>query len=497
MNLLMTMDIGTTGVKICVLDERFKISAKVGSEYILETAASRVELNPQIYLDAIFEGIQKLSNYISLQDVIGISITTQGETIIPVAEDGTLLYNAVVWLDGRANEEASYINEKVDGAFFYDKTGIPECNALCPVCKLLWFKNNEKAVYEKTKYFLLLEDFIIWTLTGRFVTEKSLLSTTGYFDIIKDELWQEIFAILDLDMQKIPTAMDCGEVVGTITSEIAKQTGLSENVKVVTGAMDQVCGAIGAGNYDSDLITETTGTALCIGATKKMGSVDQSYFIPVYRHYSHQLQLLLPVSMTAGMALKWFKDVFCQEEEIQAREKGQSVYDYLGELAKTSPPLAHGLQVLPYFSGSIQPIYAPEGKASFCGVGLHTTKADFIRAIMEGVGYMLRENVALLEEITGKKAEYVMAMGGGANSALWNQVKADILGISIVVPHEKETASQGAAMLCAVGLKLYASIEDAYQALKLDKTEYDPNKELIEAYQQGFETYSKRSEVNL
>lgn len=223
---------------------------------------------------------------------------------------------------------------------FYQKTGIPECNGLCPVSKILWFLEEEPELYQKTAYFLLLENYIIYKLTGFIVTEKSLLCNTGYFNMQTDEVWTELLVRAGIDPEKIPPAMDCGKMVGELSEEAVKETGLCAGTKVVTGAMDQVCGALGAGNDKAGELTETTGTALCIGKTIKSGPIHTTYQIPVYRHYRKELQLLLPVCMTAGLALKWFKDTFCRFETEKAARAGRDIYDILSDMAETSPPLA-------------------------------------------------------------------------------------------------------------------------------------------------------------
>jgi len=491
MNNILTIDIGTTSVKVSVLNDRFQIVAGESMEYLLVTDGNRVELSPGEYISAIEQGVSALSKKTDIQSVTGIAVTTQGETLIPVDTEGKPLYNAVVWLDARAEQQAENIRSVVRPEEFYAATGIPECNGFCPVSKILWFKEELPDIYEKTKYFLLLEDYILYYLTGRFVTEKSLMSTTGYFDIRADRLWGSLLHNIGIDTKKIPEILDCGIVVGNLLPVITKKLALPDGIRVVTGAMDQVCNAIGAGNTCEGVITEVTGTALCIGMTRKTADIDIRLNVPVYRHFSKELQLILPVCMTAGMSLKWFKDVFCESEIDQARELQQSVYDLLGGLADKSPPLSNGITMLPYFSGSLQPVNNQDLRASFNGIGLHCTKADFVRSIMEGVGYMLLENILLLEEISGIKAGRIIAMGGGSKSPIWNRIKASITGRSLVAYSEVETASLGVGILCAAGLGLYDSVQQAVAGISREQQVFPPDQGLINDYQNGFEKYRK------
>lgn len=414
--LFLTIDVGTTAVKVCAVTEDFEILAYKTREYPLKTEGKRVTIPAEEYWKYAKEGIRVVVESCGGGKIAGIAVTTQGETLIPADAQGNPLYDAVVWLDGRAGEQAGKINRMVSPEEFYQKTGVPECNELCPVSKLLWFMEKEPEVYRQARYFFLLEDYIIFRLTGRAVTEKSLLSTTGYFDITEDRVWNEILNQIGFDANKIPEAMDCGQIVAQVSEETARELGLGKDTLVVTGAMDQVCGALGAGNRAPGMLTETTGTALCIGKTMEKTRINPDYPIPVYRHYKKDLQLLLPVCMTAGMALKWFKDTFCEKEVEEAARTGEDVYNLLNHLAEESQTLAGGVIMLPYLAGSLQPYQKPEFRGGFLGVGLESRKCDFVRALMEGVSFMLKENLQLLEKLGGSESEFLISMGGGAKS---------------------------------------------------------------------------------
>lgn len=505
--LFLTIDVGTTAVKVCAVTEDFEILACKTMEYSLNTEGKNVTIAAEEYWKYTKKGIRAVVESCGGDRIAGIAVTTQGETMIPVNEQGEPLYTAVVWLDGRAGEQAEYIRSQISPKEFYQKTGVPECNELCPVSKLLWFMQREPEVYHKTRYFLLLEDYIIFRLTGRMVTEKSLLSTTGYFDIVEDRVWDEILEKIGFDAGKIPPAMDCGEIVSEISEAAARELGLGKNTLVVTGAMDQVCGAIGAGNSIPGMLTETTGTALCIGKTIGKTPINPDYPIPVYRHYKKDLQLLLPVCMTAGMALKWFKDTFCEKEAEEAASAGEDVYELLNRMAEASQPLAGGVVMLPYLAGSLQPYQKPDFRGGFLGVGLESKKCDFVRALMEGVSFMLKENLELLEKLGGTKSDFLVSMGGGAKSDIWCQIKANVTGLPVHTLRESETASIGAAMLCALGLggqsrladmaatATMAATADAKAAVAVTaggnlKKVYEVQQEELEKYQEGYERYS-------
>ena len=494
MELLLTFDLGTTSVKTCLFDRELNLLGSSTREYqVLTPGPGLVELPAQVYWDNVTAGAAEAARDAgqSLANVRAVSVSTQGETLIPVDRDGTPLHNAVVWLDERAGAEAARLNKAFPPETFYFHTGVPECTGYCPVSKQLWFKEQRPEIYEKTYRFLLLEDFILYRLTGRFVTEKSLLCTTGYFDIGKDALWPDIFREADLDMEKIPQILDCGTVVGTILPAVAREMGLPEDAVAVTAAMDQTAAAVGAGNLTSGIITETTGTALCIGATADHPDMTNPARVCVYRHIQPGKYLLLPTCMTAGMVLKWFKDAFCGEESRMAKESGRSVYALLDDIVEKTNPGANGLTLLPYFTGVIQPDNDPKARGVFFGVGLDTGKPEFLRAIFEGIAYMLRENVALIEQVDGAPVTAIRSLGGGSRSRIWRQIKADVCGVEIDSMAQEECTSLGAAILSAVALGMYPDAAAAAAQGNRVKDRLCPDAALKETYDRGFARYQR------
>jgi xylulokinase len=494
MGYILVFDLGTTSVKAVLFDEKLKRTAVHCVEYILLTESDRVvEFSAEEYWNAVCLASAQLFEQMqdAAKEVTGITVTTQGETLIPVDERGVPLRKAIVWLDSRAETQGAVVRAQMNREVFYRTTGIPECTGLCPISKLLWLKENESAIYKKTRWFLLLGDYILFQLTGIVCSEKTLLSTTGYFRIDEDRIWNELCTDLGLAMDRIPPVKECGDVLGVISPEAARRLGVNKQAMVTVGAMDQVCGAVGAGNFSIGTLTEVTGTALCLGATIPKQPIDGRGNVPVYRHILVDRYLVLPVCMTAGIVLKWFKDTFCHREIDKASHTGQDVYDLLSELAASSPPLARGLLHIPYLAGSIQPDNNPTARGAFTGLGLEHTKAHFIRAIFEGVAYMLRENIELLRREFPLDYPRLRSLGGGSRSSLWNQIKADITGLSIETMTESECTAAGAAALCASGIRLFNHIKTAVQEVNKPLTLYVPNPARKSEYDQGYADYIK------
>ena len=464
MRYILTFDIGTTAVKTCIFNEQLRCVCSANEEYQLLTGeGNMVELEPRTYWDAVRSGIRATAEKQGLlSQIAAICITTQGETLIPIDEAGTPLRNAIVWLDTRAEEEAAFINSLALSGQLFRKTGIPTVEATTPLAKLLWIKNHQPEIYERTYKFLLLEDYIIYCLTGICATEQVLMGNTGYYDLREHCMYREALEQTGIDERKIPDVYACGTVAAYVTEIAAAQTGLPAGIPVVTGAMDQVAAAIGGGNLQEGVVTETTGTCMSIMTTANDRCFDLGGNVCVYPHVLPGKYYIIPFCMTAGVVLKWFKDEFCLAEVEHAKAVGRKTYDVLDDLAAASAPGAGGLVLIPYLNGILQPESKPEMRGVFFGVSLDTKKPQFIRAIFEGVGYMLRENLELIETM-GIRVREIRSFGGGSRSSLWQQIKADISWRKISTMTETECASLGAAILAAVAIGIQPDIETASQ----------------------------------
>ena len=492
MELLLTLDVGTTAVKAGLFTKELQSIDFVTKEYTLLTPDSGiVELDPNIYWLSVVDCVQQIMRNTDTdpKDIICMTCTTQGETIIPVDARGEALHNAIVWLDTRAQKEAECIKKGFSTQAFYRYTGCPEISPIWPVAKILWLKNNKPDIYRRASKMLLLEDYLIAELTGIFVTNPAVSCSTGYFDISTGRVWEPILDYCGIDADKIPEVLPCGTRVGNLTESAAQQLGLSAETSVSTGAMDQVASAIGSANIADGIVTETTGTAQVVAATWDLPDLETWTPVTVYAHAVPKKYLLVNISQTAGIIYKWFRDEFCQD--IVDRH-GADAFNVMGEMASKAPVLSNGLTLFPHFTGMQVPRLDANTRGVFFGVGLHTGRDCFIRAIMEGVGYMLRENIEALEKM-GISPSVVYALGGGAKSMIWNRIKADICGQAIAVMENEESASLGAAILGGVSCGLFNSIESAIAGLK-EKKRIAPDRKNMKEYEKGYAHYKKMYE---
>ena len=480
---LLGIDVGTTALKVILFSRDGEIVARAVREYQLSTSSPHhVECNPENYWESLKSCLQDVLKDVLPEDVRALAISSQGETLIPVDREGRALRDAIVWLDDRAQEEAEEIGSRFTPEEMYHTTGQPDVLPNWPACKILWIKRKEPQVFRDTHKFLLLEDYLVLRLTGRAVSDHSLYTSSLLLDITKKVWWGEMLRFVGLPEENLPELVESGTQVGRVRS---KEVGLSSQTSVVTGGIDQVCGMVGVGNVAPGIVSETTGGALAICATTGGPVFDPMRRIPCHCHAIKDSYFLLPWCQTGGMALKWLRDTL-----------GYSSYEEMTEEAKGVPPGSDGLLILPHLAGAGSPEFNPKARGVFFGVSLSTTRAHFIRATMEAIGYMLRQNIEVLEGL-GVKVERVYSTGGGSRSPLWNQIKADITGKPIITLSKEETACLGAAILGGLGTGAFSSLQEACKRMNEEKARYLPRQEELKLYKEAYRRYIELSKALL
>ena len=457
---LLGIDVGTTSIKTTVFDAGLTEIASSNTDYVLDVHGDNVEFDCNRYYEIIRTEIDRLD-----MDIYALAVDTQCETLILTDDAGNPVRKAIVWLDNRATAEAEEIEQHFGRQLVYEVTGQPEITATWPACKLLWIKRNEPDVWAKTKKIFLLEDYILYKLTGKFVSEKTLQSSTIYFDIRNTVWWQEMLDYIGIDASMLPTLYDSAKYIGDYNG-----------IKIVTGAIDQIAGAIGAGITHRGMSSEMTGTTMVVFTPcEHIPPYDSDSIVPCHYNYDGKY-CLISWTPTAGMALKWFRNALCEN----------FTFHMLDQLAEQIPVGSDGLTFLPYLCGSTMPKYNPYARGSFTGLTTEHTRGHFVRSIMEAVACMLKGNLDYLNF----QGEEIRSMGGGANSSLWCQMKADLIGKRIVTLEKNETACLGSAILAGLGTGLFSSIDEAASGIRI-KNVYEPsNTDYSEVYAR-YHTYDQ------
>lgn len=488
---LIGIDAGTTALKAGVFDAVGATLAVATEEYRLVTpAADRVELDPERYWQALVGATGRALEQagVAPAEVEAMSVSSQGETVTPVAADGTPLGPSIVWLDNRARAEAAELASRFDIETIYAATGVPEVNPTWPACKILWWSRHEPDLFARTARFLLVEDLLLHRLTGRFVSEGGVLSTTLLYDIRSGGWWPPMLDALGLGPERLPEIAAPGAVVGLLRPQAAEVLGLRSGVRVVAGGMDQGAGAVGVGNVAAGVVSESTGGALTLQASIERSDGDRTRRTPVYVHSAPGQYLYCPVCPTGGMVLTWFRDQFGATEVSRAAAEGLDAYDLLTALAATVPAGSDGLTMLPHLAGAFSPEYEPRARGVWSGFTLAHGKGHFVRAILEAVAYMLRRNLELLAD-AGSPADVVRSHGGGARSDLWCQIKADVTGRPVVTLMGEHSAIRGNAMLAGVAAGVFADLGEACAAMVVPKRRFEPVPSARAAYEAGYQRY--------
>jgi xylulokinase len=485
---LIGLDAGTTSIKGILISRDGHIVATAGQEYLLDSHNDRCELDPEIYWQTTVQILRSLLAHVPGRDIAALSFSSQGETLIAVDRNGRPLRKAIVWLDNRSTAEAAQIEQEFGLDRILAVTGLPEVLPLWPATKIVWLQKNEPHVFNQVHKYLLVHDYLIYKLTGQYVSEHSLLSSTLCFDIVKKTWWKEMLDYMHITPDQLPAISPAAHLIAPVQKKIAQEIGLNPDTMVVTGAYDHTAGAIGAGNIEVGVTTETTGAAMAMVVTLDQPILDPGLKLPCQCHCLPDKYFLMPYGQTAGMALKWFKDTFCREEVIQAEKTGRDVYEILTESAAAVAPGAEGLTMLPHLMGAGSPEFNPRATAVFCGMRMGMGKGHFVRALLESVACMVQKNIRMLPQHIVIKE--IRALGGGARSDLWNQIKADLTGIPIVTLDYPETPALGAAILAGVGSGVFADVIQGCSRIVKIKKRYVPNPELAQFYSSVYERYN-------
>jgi len=487
------IDVGTTSIKGVLLNAGGEAVCFTQHEYQLDyKGTDRCELDPEIYWNTSSKSIRDLLS-ISKADpdsIVGISFSSQGETIIFLDKVGKPLCNAMVWLDNRSEMEAKEIESEFGQEKILKITGQPEVVPTWPATKILWMKKNHPEIFSKTDKFLLVEDYLIYRLTGQFHTEYSMASSTLYFNIEEKSWWPEMLNFLSVSESQLPELHPSGKVIAQLTDGAARETGLNKNTLSVTGAYDHPAGAIGSGNLKAGDITLTIGGSMAMCVSLDNPVLKKTLNLSCQCHAVDNLYFLLPYGQTAGLVLKWLKDEFYKDEAENAKDNNKDIYDLIAHEAGKVSIGSDGLIMLPHLMGAGSPEFNSNIRGVFAGIKLGTTRAHFARAILESVACMINRNVQIIKE-SNIPIGNLHVLGGGSRSDIWMQILADMLAMPVYIQSESNNAVLGAAFLAGVGTGLFESLESACAKFDARDKVFYPDENHGKKYQEVYQGYVK------
>jgi len=482
------LDLGTTGCRTFIFDLKGTIIASDYQEWnSFFPSPSHVEQDAKVWWSSIKKTITNAikKSGADKAEIKSLSVTNQRETIVPVDKDGNPLHNALVWQDRRTTDQVEYIKQKVGIDKIYETTGLT-IDPYFSATKILWFKDKKPDIYNKAHKFLLVSDFIIHKLTGKYVTDHSNASRTMLFDI-NDLKYSELIASeLEIDLDKMPDTLESGVNIGNITTN---ETDFDKNTLVITGAGDQQSAALGVGVIKPGDIKCTTGTGSFILAYLEEPKFDPEKRVLCSCHAIPGTWVQEASIFTSGAALKWFRDEIGHEECVAAKE-GQDPYVIIDAEAEKSPIGSNGLLLLPHLVGAGAPYWNPYAKGVLFGLSLGHERKDLYRAVLEGVAYDVRRNIDVFRAL-GIVPSELRLTGGGSRSNLWNQIYSDVLNVTCVRNVIEEATSLGAAILAASGAGLFPDIAKAAENLCNIDQKWHADKERHEFYEKIYQFSSE------
>ncbi len=487
---LLGLDIGTTGCKAVAFDEEGSLLARAYREYsLLHPKPGWAELDVNLLWKKIKEVIFDVANKTRSDPIKALSVSTQGEAVVPVTKDGKPLYNFSVSFDKRTEPQCQWWQEEIGKEEIFQITGMP-LHPMYTINKIMWLKENRRDIYRKAWKFLCVEDFVIFKLGAFPAINHSLAARTMCFDIREKKWSEKILSLAGVRKELLSEPKPSGCPVGKVNSKIAEELNLKSDVVVVTGGHDQPCGALGAGVVSPGLVMNAIGTSdvLCPAINEPLLNKEMlgnNYCC--YPHTCPDIYITISFNLTGGLLLKWYRDTFCFEEKMEAKRAGGDVYDIIVERANPEPV---DIYILPHFVGSGTPTLDSKSKGAILGLTIDTTKEDISRAILDSNNYDLRLNMDKLKE-AGIPMEEIRTIGGGAKSERWLQLRANVLGKRVCTLKVSEAVSLGAAILAGVGINIFTSPQQgARRWVKTDRA-FEPDLKQHSQYRERYQNYLK------
>lgn len=489
---LLGVDIGTSGTKTVLFDEAGNTIAGALEEYPLyQPNVGWAEQDPEDWWKATYKSINQViaESGVDPSEIKGVGLSGQMHGAVLLDKDSNVLRKAIIWCDQRSYLECEQITSMIGKERLIEITANPALTGFT-ASKILWVKNNEPEIFEKVKKILLPKDYIRFRLTGEFATEVSDASGMQLMDIPKRKWSDEVLEKLEIDKDMLGTMHESFEVTGKVHKEAAELTGLKEGTPVVGGGGDQAAGAIGNGIVRPGVISSTIGTSGVVFAFSDSITIDPLGRVHTFCHAVPNTWHVMGVTQGAGLSLKWFRDNFCIEEKRTADLMNTDPYILMDQEAENIEPGCSGLIYLPYLMGERTPHLDPRAKGVFFGLSAKHEKPHFIRSVMEGVVYSLRDCLEIIKGM-GIEVSQVRASGGGGKSKLWRQMQADVFGTDIVTISSSEGPALGVALLAGVGTGVYSSVPEACDAVIKVKTVQNANKDLYNKYDKYYNMYKR------
>ncbi|MCS7241068.1 MAG: FGGY family carbohydrate kinase [Candidatus Caldatribacterium sp.] len=483
---LLGIDVGTGGCKVVAFRENGEVLALAFREYpFITPRPGWLEIDPRCIVQAVREALQEVVSRTPVS-IDALAVTSHGETLVPLGQDGTPLAMAIANFDTRANRYVKLFRERFDPMVLFAMTGMP-LHGMYTVNKILWFRDHKPQIFEKTWKFSCVADFITSYLTGEEpVMDYSLASRTMMLDVRKKTWAKEILEAVHLEEERLPKLLPAGSFVGYLRGDLACELGLQGKVPVAIGGHDQPCGVLGCGVRRHGEAMYSIGTSECvalhIGPEPLLGQGMMEHGFCASPHVGENAYLTLAYIASGGSVVRWFRDVLALDIKARTSDPYRELFAHL-------PQHPVSVFVLPHFAGSGTPYLDEHSRGAIVGLTLAASRFDILRGILESLTYEMRLNLDLLASF-GLPVFDLRVIGGGARSPEWLRIKADILGKPLFLPEVEEAVALGTAILAGKMRGVFADTREGIEAMVRFRGEVRPSPQHA-VYERYYEVYRK------
>lgn len=469
------VDLGTSAVKLLLMDAKGKIINIVSKEYpLFFPHPGWSEQNPLDWYEKTMEGIRDLVSDIDKSQVAGISFGGQMHGLVALDEKDQVIRPAILWNDGRTGEETDYLNQVIGKEKLSEYTAnIAFAGFTAP--KILWMRKHEPENFARIAKIMLPKDYLAYRLSGSFCTEVSDASGMLLLDV-KNRCWSKpMLEICGITEEMLPTVYESYEVVGSLKPDLAAELGFSKEVKVIAGAGDNAAAAVGTGTVGDGKCNLSLGTSGTLFVSSRKFGVDANNALHSFGHADGHYHLM-GCMLSAASCNKWW------EEDILRTKDFQGEQAEIGKLGENS------VFYLPYLMGERSPHNNPKARAMFIGMSMDTTRADMTQAVLEGVAFGLRDSLEVARSL-GNHITSSRICGGGAKSPLWRRIIANVMNLKLEIVESEEGPAMGAAILAAVGCGEYPDVETAAKQIVHVVETVEPEEELVRKYEERYQKF--------
>jgi xylulokinase len=490
---LLGIDVGTSGTKTLVCDGRGRVLATATAEHpISSPQPGWSEQDPRDWWRAVTKATLAVLKRGKLKaaDIRGIGLSGQMHGSVFLADGTAPLRPALLWNDQRTAEQCAQIESKAGGrAALIEMVANPALTGFTAP-KILWVRQHEPRVYERTRHVLLPKDYVRLCMTGEYATEVSDASGTLLLDV-RQRVWnQRLLELLQIDRALLPKVYESPDVTGMLDAQGARALGLKEGIPVVGGGGDQAAGAVGNGVVIPGIVSATLGTSGVVFAHSDQPTLDPRGRVHTMCHAVPGKWCVFGCMLAAGGSFQWFRNTLGQDEIALAKKRKVDPYELLIAAAQRAPVGAEGLFFLPYLTGERCPHPDPCARGGWIGITARTSRDMLVRALLEGITFGMRDALAIMQQMNIPIAQ-VRASGGGARSRFWRQLQADIYHQPIVTTNAQEGPAYGAALLAGVGTGVWSSVEEACAACIKQRGRLQPDAKRAARYERLYATYTK------